>query len=113
MKIYLDNNILISIEDKQIELDSLRKESPGNFEYVYSYAHISELLEAYDISGQLTAKRINTINSVTGNNYCYSFGNTIEFKIENPQFVINTMKMHYGFFNNLRGSVQAFKAGRF
>lgn len=112
MRIYLDNNILVSIEDKQIELNSLRKESSDNIEYVYSYAHISELLEANDNSGQLTEKRKNTINSVTNNCYCYPYGDTVEFKIEKPQFVIDTLKVNHGFFNNLRNSVKAFNPNR-
>jgi len=112
MRTYLDNNILVSIEDKQIELDSLRTESLNCTEYVYSYAHISELLEANDNSGQLTEKRISTIKNVTNNCYCYSYGNYIEFKVEKPQFVIETMKIHHKFFNSLRGSVKTFNPNR-
>nr|WP_320022222.1 hypothetical protein [uncultured Draconibacterium sp.] len=112
MRVYLDNNILVSIEDKQIELNFSKNKFSDKIEYVYSYAHISELLEANDISGQLTAKRINTISSVTNNCYCYPYGNVIEFKIEEPQFVIDTLKLHNGFFSNLRNSVKTFNPDR-
>jgi len=112
MRVYLDNNILVSIEDKQIELNSLKDKFSGNIEYVYSYAHISELLEANDISGQLTAKRINTINSVTNNCYCYPDGEIIEFKIEKPQFLIDTLRAHHELFSNLRNSVKTFNPDR-
>jgi hypothetical protein len=112
MRIYLDNNILVSIEDKQIEQGSLQIELSESIEYVYSYAHIMELLEANDNCGQLTKKRISTINSVTKNCYCYSYGDTVEFKIEKPQFVIETIKKNQEFFNNLRNSVKAFDPDR-
>lgn len=112
IRVYLDNNILVSIEDKQIELNSLKNKFSGNIEYVYSFAHIYELLEANDISGQLTAKRINTINSVTNNCYCYPNGDIIEYKIEKPQFVIDTVKAHPELFSNLKNSVKNFNPDR-
>ena len=42
----MENNILISIEDKKIEITDLRKHFGKNTEFVYSYIHIQELLEA-------------------------------------------------------------------
>ena len=112
MRIYLDNNIIVSIEDKEIELDFFRKKPSENIEYIYSYAHISELLEANDESGELTKHRINTIRSVTNNCYSFSFGDSIEFKTEDPQFVIEVFKRFPDSFNTLKNSIKKLNPDR-
>lgn len=112
MKAYLDNNILISIEENQIDLESLKKLSDQKIDFVYSYAHISELLEAKDKDGSLKNKRINTIWEVTRNYYSYPIGDLIEFKIENPEIVISLLKRDPEFNTLLRNSILNFRVDR-
>ena len=44
MKVYLDNNVLVDLEDDKYGLSDFL--SIQNAEYYYSEAHINELLEA-------------------------------------------------------------------
>ena len=64
MKIYLDNNIFVSIEDKEIELNELKNIFGSNAKFVYSYIHVLELLEAKKDFEQLKKIRFKTINEV-------------------------------------------------
>lgn len=68
MRVYLDNNIFVSIEDKEISLDVFRK----NYSYVYSYAHIQELMEAKNNFEDLKRIRLKTILDLTDNAYIYT-----------------------------------------
>lgn len=68
MRVYLDNNILVDIEDGHYKLkDFLSKPC---VEYYYSDAHISELQNGVDkeISG-LRERRLNTIQSICGKRF--------------------------------------------
>jgi len=112
MRAYLDNNIFVSIEDKQIDLDILKKLSEKNVDFVYSYAHISELFEAMDNTEVLIKKRINTISVVTDNFYSLPVGDSIEFKKENPQNVIEIFNRYPMVFASLRNSIKNFNPDR-
>lgn len=112
MRIYLDNNILVSIEDNQIELSIFRKESSENIDYVYSYTHISELLEANEDSGELIKKRINTISFITNNCYSIPNGDIIEFVTEEPQSVVEFIKKNPEIFVKLRNSAKEISPDR-
>lgn len=112
MKVYLDNNIFVSIEDKLIDLESLKKLSEQKMDFVYSYAHIAELLEAKDLDGSFKNQRINTIWEVTKNYYSYPVGDLIEFKIENPENVISIFKRHTELNTSLRNLIKNFRVDR-
>jgi len=112
MKAYLDNNILVSIEDKSIDIEQLKNNSKQQIDFVYSYAHIAELLEAKDADGSLKNQRINTIFEVTKNYYSYPTGDLIEFRIEKPENVISIFKRYPGFNTLLRNSIKNFRIDR-
>ncbi len=68
MRVYLDNNILIDIEDGVYVLDEFL--TKPRTDYYYSDAHISELLNGLDKSiPGLKEKRLQTIKSLCGENY--------------------------------------------
>ena len=62
MKVYIDNNILISYEQKGISLP--RHDS---IQYYYSTAHINELIESKDKLKDRLSKRLATIAELTNN----------------------------------------------
>ncbi len=70
MRVYLDNNVLIDIEESKYSLGDFL--SITRAEYYYSNAHIGELLNGIDksILG-LKEKRLSTINVLCGNNYLF------------------------------------------
>lgn len=70
MRVYLDNNVLIDIEENVYRLTDFI--SIAGVEYYYSNAHISELLNGEDraIPG-LKERRLTTINAVCGNKYLF------------------------------------------
>jgi len=65
MKVYLDNNIIISIEENEIKLSDLKNYFGADVEFVYSYIHIQELLEAGLRFEELKVKRLETIRKIT------------------------------------------------
>lgn len=69
MEAYLDNNIIIDIEQKKLSLEQLYKFT-GTSSYYYSAAHLQE---ANEIDGSnrntLLNNRFETISLITGNNY--------------------------------------------
>lgn len=70
MRVYLDNNVLISIEERVYGLKDFL--SVPSAEYYYSNAHISELLNGIDKSiPGLKETRLSTINAVCGNKYLF------------------------------------------
>ena len=70
MRVYLDNNILVSIEESIYGLKDFVS-IPGA-EYYYSNAHISELLNGVDKSiPGLKERRLSTISAVCGNKYLF------------------------------------------
>ena len=70
MRVYLDNNVLIGIEENLYGLKDFL--SIHGVEYYYSNAHISELLNGVDkfIPG-LKERRLSTISAVCGNKYLF------------------------------------------
>lgn len=70
MRVYLDNNVLINIEENVYgQKDFL---SISGAEYYYSNAHISELLNGVDKSiPGLKERRLSTIRAVCGNKYLF------------------------------------------
>lgn len=111
MKVYLDNNIVISIEDGEIELEEFSKLFETKPQFVYSYVHIQELLEANNLDS-LTPKRIRTITEVTNNFYAYPDGRAIEFKIEDPRSVVKLYQSMKVLNDKMRSSVQNFNIDR-
>lgn len=87
MKIYFDNNIFISIEDGEIDYLSM-KEKFIRDEFVFSYAHIQELLEVMNDRENIVSNRMRTITLLTDNQYVFPDTYSLNFKIEEPQNVI-------------------------
>lgn len=70
MNVYLDNNVLINIEENVYILNDFI--SIPRVEYYYSNAHISELLNGVDKSiPGLKERRLSTISAVCGNKYLF------------------------------------------
>ena len=70
MRVYLDNNVFISIEENIYGLKDFL--SIHGVEYYYSNAHISELLNGVDKSiPGLKERRLSTISAVCGNKYVF------------------------------------------
>ncbi|MFC0878910.1 hypothetical protein ACE01N_20115 [Saccharicrinis sp. FJH2] len=111
MRVYLDNNILISIEDDEISLD-IFKNIDKNYSYVYSYAHIQELIEVKSNFDELKKIRLKTILDLTNNTYIYPDNNQINSKIENPEKVILTLKMFSGLMEMTRQAVNNYNIDR-
>jgi len=111
MKVYLDNNILISIEDKEISLDVF-KNIDKKYSYVYSYAHIQELMEANSSYDELKKIRLKTIQDLTNNVYIFPDNSQISSKTENPENVILTLKMFSGLMEITRQTVNNFNIDR-
>lgn len=88
MKIYFDNNIIISIEEGEIDFLTVKEKYVRDY-FVYSYAHIQELLEAEKNKDDLIKKRLKTISFITENFYTFPDTYSINFKTEDPQKVIN------------------------
>ncbi len=93
MTAYLDNNIIIDIEEGKLSLEDISKITNTN-EYYYSATHLQE---ANEITGDnkniMLSKRFNTLSSITKNNYLYIELNTnkvIKFK-ELPETVFQTI----------------------
>ncbi|WBX72943.1 hypothetical protein PG913_08515 [Tenacibaculum pacificus] len=96
---YLDNNILIDIEQGLISIDDLRNNIDENItEFYYSSAHLQEANEMtaktdVELKNRLE-KRFATISLVTNNNYITQElpSNKVFSQIENPKTVYNTIK---------------------
>lgn len=111
MRVYFDNNIIVSIEDNEIDFSVLKKTWP-NVSYVYSSIHIQELLEAKSNIDELKIKRLKTILNLTDNTYIYSDCNQINTIIQNPERVILTIKMYSELFDLTRKVVCNFNIDR-
>lgn len=66
MKVYLDNNVLVDIEDGRYSLSDFLLVQ--NIEYYYSDAHLSELLEAVDNPRVSQEGRLELISEICGDN---------------------------------------------
>ena len=65
MNVYLDNNIIVDIESRDLSLDSLFIQ---NVNYRYSSAHIGEMSEGEN-KGVNVIHRLKTIDRITSSNY--------------------------------------------
>ena len=104
MRVYLDNNVLISIEENIYRLKDFVS-IPGA-EYYYSNAHISELLNGVDksILG-LKERRLSTINAVCGNKFLFQdTAFTIRLARCKPEQAYENVS-RFGF---MRGSINEF-----
>lgn len=105
MRIYIDNNILISIENKEIKIDDLINFYGKTAEFVYSYIHIQELLEFQDKVENLKYKRFETIEKLTQNKYIRpipSIDRKFDIVNEHPESVFQTVKKYYFLTNEIR-----------
>ena len=76
MCVYLDNNVLIDIEENVYSLNDFL--SITEAEYYYSNAHISELLNGEDRSiPGLKDKRLSTIKAVCGENFLFQYSPSV------------------------------------
>lgn len=114
MRVYLDNNVLISIEEDNYSLKDFK--IPG-VEYYFSNAHIHELLNGVDKSIQgLKERRLLTIKAVCGSKYLFQ---DIDYSIQlancNPEQVYDSMSKGGDFMrvciNNLANNFTPNRAG--
>ena len=93
MTAYLDNNIIIDIEQENLSLEQISKIISTD-KYFYSAAHLQE---ANEITGKnkdvLLNKRFDTLSSITKNNYLYHELKTNQIVIlkEKPRGVFKTI----------------------
>ena len=76
MTAYLDNNILIDIEENSLSINDLLKNIDKNIKTIfYSASHLQEANEikgdSIEIINQRLSKRFDTISKITKNNYLY------------------------------------------
>lgn len=98
MNVYLDNNIVVSLENGDYSLESIKALIPNNkIRLFYSSAHIFEI-EQFKGSPALSkedllARRFNTIRTLFKNNYLYTNrkGNLLTNSIEDPKVVLETI----------------------
>ena len=67
MKVYLDNNVIVGIEEGDYNLSSFT--SLPCAEYYYSATHLEELLEGKDNPKISVERRLATISNLTGSNH--------------------------------------------
>ena len=108
MRIYLDNNIIVSIEKNEIDFVPIIKDS-RNFSFVYSYAHIQELLEAKNNFDELKTVRLKTIKEIMNNVQIYPDGNV---QVENPENIIQILMMTSIIQEKLRNAANNFNPDR-
>lgn len=77
MKVYLDNNIIVGIEEGGYELNLFKSFSSA--EYYYSAAHVDELIEGKDNLPISVDKRLTTISELSGTNHILN-------GYQNPEF---------------------------
>lgn len=67
MKVYLDNNIIVGLEEGDYNLSLFK--SFSDVEYYYSAAHVDELIEGKDNPKISVDKRLSTISELAGTNH--------------------------------------------
>lgn len=100
MTAYLDNNILVSIENGDYTMQDVKALLPeANTKFLYSSAHIFEV-ESFQGNSKITKadllnKRFNTVRNIFKNNYLYldMEGNQITNIVEDPQEVYDTITL--------------------
>lgn len=95
---YLDNNVIVDIEQGNTTLAQVIENIDPKIEAVYfSSAHIQELEEITGSTDNEKLERINrrlsTIEIIAQNNYLYStLDNEVFFKLESPRTVLETIR---------------------
>jgi hypothetical protein len=102
MNAYLDNNIFVSIEERGLDFNKIKKHLPDNVQFVYSYVHIQELLESKSDLISLKRRRIDTLSKTTNFNYVISNGDATEIINNPPDEVIKMIKKYSTIFNTTR-----------
>lgn len=110
MRVYLDNNILISVEDKEINFDRF-KNFEKKYSFVYSYVHILELMEAKNFE-EIKKTRLNTLFYLTEYNYIFPDNNQINLKEEDPEKVIQTIIWNSRLMDTIKQKVNNFNIDR-
>lgn len=87
MKVYLDNNIIVGIENGEFDIALFR--TIGNVEYFYSAAHIDELIEGEHLQKLSVEKRLQTIDQLAGTNHILN-------GVQTPEFFPKSAKEIYG-----------------
>ena len=77
MKVYLDNNLIVGIENGEFDLISFK--TIADVEYFYSAAHIDELIEGEHLQKLSVEKRLLTIEQLAGINHILNGTQTPEF----------------------------------
>lgn len=111
MKVYIDNNVLVDIENKRVNINAF-KNGKKRFSYFYSYTHIQELLEYSKDFESLKKQRFKTIFDLTNNLYVFPYNSHFNTKIENPEIVLRTLKMFRSHLDLTRQKAQNFNVDR-
>lgn len=77
MKVYLDNNVIVGIEEGDYNLSAFT--SIPSLEYYYSAAHVEELIEGKDNPKISVDRRLVTISELTGTNHILNGNQDLEF----------------------------------
>jgi hypothetical protein len=119
MDIYIDNNILVSIENGDYSLDNIRELFPSKkLKFLYSSAHIFEangLRDKKDISRELLLqKRFKSIRNIFKNNYLFiePKDSRIYHIIEDPQEVFDTITLVPSGINAMKTMVNLITPGQ-
>lgn len=112
IKVYLDNNIFISFEERGLDFNVFKNYFQEDVTFVYSNVHIQEMLEANIEVHNILEKRINTITEITKNQYLTGFGNKFEISIDDPKQVISLIKHYSVIFNEFRTVAKEFNIDR-
>lgn len=99
MRLYLDNNILIYIENGKYELSQFL--SVSDAEYYYSEIHMDELMNGLDIYPELKDIRLKTIGELCGSKYIVPDVAGFKMEIEErlPQSAFN-LSMRFKFIHD-------------
>lgn len=95
---YLDNNVLVDIEQGKKTVEEVINNVDKSIHSIfYSAAHLEEAEEMNntdsETKNQRIQRRLETIESVTSNNYIYqNLQNEISFLIERPKVVLETLR---------------------
>lgn len=80
MKVYLDNNILVYLENGKYSLNDFLSDS--SVEYFYSEIHMDELMNGLDKHPDLKEIRLRTIEQLCGSNYITPDVASFEMEVE-------------------------------
>lgn len=109
IKVYLDNNIIVDIEDGKILVDLFLNR--GDCAYYFSQAHIEELLEAKDNPKVSQRGRLNLLSKLCGRNHILTgVGDIPEFFDKEPLEMYNLSCNTYLVRQLINQSVNQFEA---